>query len=69
MKEVSPLINSTFYNLRKELEIDTDIKYLNPIFETQEKTINSELEKFIDYLSSLIEELDKIFSSKDEDNK
>ena len=69
MKEISPLINSTFYNLRKELEIDTDIKYLNPIFETQEKTINSELEKFIDYLSSLIEELDKIFSSKDEDNK
>lgn len=69
MKEISPLINSTFYNLRKELEIDTDMKYLNPIFEAQEKTINSELEKFIDYLSNLIEELDKIFSSKDEDNK
>lgn len=59
MKEVSPLINSTFYNLRKELEIDTDIKYLNPIFEAQEKTINSELEKFIYYLSNLIEELDE----------
>jgi len=69
MKEISPLINSTFYNLRKELEIDTDMKYLNPIFEAQEKTINSELEKLIEYLSNLIEELDKNFSSKDEDNK
>ncbi len=59
MKEISPLINSTFYNLRQELEINTDIKYLNPIFEAQEKAINSELGKFIDYLSNLIEELDK----------
>ena len=59
IKKISPLINSTFYNLRQELEIDTNIKYLNQIFETQEKTINSELEKFIDYLSKLIEELYK----------
>lgn len=64
MKEVSPLINSTFYNLRQELEIDTDIKDLNPIFEAQEKTINSELEKFIDYLSDLIEEFDKNKNTK-----
>jgi len=69
MKGISPLINSTFYNLRQELEIDTDIKDLNPIFEAQEKTINSELEKFIDYLSNLIEELDKNYSSNNEDNK
>lgn len=59
MNKISPLIKSTFYNIRQELQMDTDIKYLNSIFETQEKSVNSELEKFIDYLSKLIEELYK----------
>lgn len=58
-KKLSPLTKSIFYNFRKELEFDTDIQYFNDIFDQQEKIINEELQKFIDYLEDLIKEIDK----------
>ena len=58
-KRLSPLTTNLFYNFRRELEIDTDIQYFNDIFTQQEKIINEDLQKFIDYLENLINEIDK----------
>ena len=58
-KRLSPLIKTIFYNLRRELEIDTDIQAFNEILSKQEKIINEETQKFIDYLENLIKEFDK----------
>lgn len=58
-KRLSPLTTSIFYNFRKELEIDTDIQYFNDIFAQQEKIINEDQQKFIDYLENLIKDVDK----------
>lgn len=58
-KRFSPLITIIFYNFRRELKIDTDIQSFNEILYQQEKIINEETQKFIDYLSELIKDSNK----------
>lgn len=53
---ISPLISKLLVNLRRELEVDTNIDLFNQIFKQQEYKNNQELNKFMDYISNQLKE-------------